>query len=388
MIKKICIVTGTRAEYGILKPLIEKISKDEELELQLLITGMHLSPEFGMTYKQIEADGYKIDEKVEMLVSSDEDTGIVKSMGLGMILYSESLKRLNSDCIIVLGDRYEIFSLVSAASVLKIPVFHLHGGETTEGAYDEFFRHCITKMSYLHFTSTEEYRKRVIQLGEDPDRVFNVGALSVENIKNLKLIPKEILEKKFNIKFTEKTFVTIFHPVTLEKNTVEKQIKELLDAILESDIDVIFIKGNSDSNGRILNQKLEEFCQKNKEKYKLFTSFTTEEYFSLLKYSQGLLGNSSSGIVELPTLKIGNLNIGDRQKGRSQCSSTLNCNPLKEEVKEKIEFMLSRKYKDSVLETKSIYGSGNTSYKILEIIKNIKKIDLKKKFYDINFKYL
>ncbi len=388
MIKKICIVTGTRAEYGILKPLIEKISKDEELELQLLVTGMHLSPEFGMTYKQIETDGYKIDEKVEMLVSSDEDTGIVKSMGLGMILYSESVKRLNSDCIIVLGDRYEIFSLVSAASVLKIPVFHLHGGETTEGAYDEFFRHCITKMSYLHFTSTEEYRKRVIQLGEDPDRVFNVGALSVENIKYLKLIPKEILEKKFNIKFTEKTFVTIFHPVTLEKNTVEKQIKELLDAILESDIDVIFIKGNSDSNGRILNQKLEEFCEKNKEKYKLFTSFTTEEYFSLLKHSQGLLGNSSSGIVELPTLKIGNLNIGDRQKGRSQCSSTLNCNPLKEEIKEKIEFMLSKEYKDSVLETKSIYGNGNTSYKILEIIKNIKKIDLKKKFYDINFKYL
>lgn len=387
MIKKICIVTGTRAEYGILKPLIEKISKDKKLELQLLVTGMHLSPEFGMTYKQIEADGYKIDEKVEMLISSDEDSGIVKSMGLGMILYSEALKRLNPDCIIVLGDRYEIFSLVSSASVLKIPVFHLHGGETTEGAYDEFFRHCISKMSYLHFTSTEEYRKRVIQLGEDPTRVFNVGALSVENIKNLKLIPREILEKKFNIKFTEKTFVIIFHPVTLEKNTAKDQVKELLDAILESDIDVIFIKGNSDSNGRILNQKLEEFCRNNKEKYKLFTSFTTEEYFSFLKYSQGLLGNSSSGIVELPTLKVGNLNIGDRQKGRTQCNSTLNCRPVKEEIKEKIKYMLTREYKERVRDTVSIYGDGDTSLKILDIIKNVKSIDLKKKFCDIDFKY-
>lgn len=385
MIKKICIVTGTRAEYGILKPLIEKISGDEELELQLLVTGMHLSPEFGTTYKQIEADGYKIDEKVEMLVSSDEDTGIVKSMGLGMILYSESLKRLNPDCIIILGDRYEIFSLVSAAGVLKIPVFHLHGGETTEGAYDEFFRHCITKMSYLHFTSTEEYRKRVIQLGEDPNRVFNVGALSVENIKNLNLIPREVLEEKFNIKFTEKTFVVIFHPVTLEKNTAENQIKELLNAILESDIDTIFIRGNSDSSGRILNQKLEEFCQRNKEKYKIFTSFTTEEYFNILKYSKGLIGNSSSGIVELPILKIGNLNIGDRQKGRIKCKSTLNCEPIKEEIKDKIYYMQTKEYEEIVKHIVSIYGDGNTSEKIVNIIKTIKKIDLKKKFYDINF---
>lgn len=384
MIKKVCVVTGTRAEYGILKPLINRIFQDESLELQLLVTGMHLSPEFGLTYKQIEADGYTINEKIEMLLSSDEDSGIVKSMGIGMILFSEALKRLSPDIVVVLGDRFEIFSLVTAASILKIPIAHLHGGETTEGAFDEFIRHCITKMSYLHFTSTEEYRKRVIQLGEEPTRVFNVGALSVENIKNLKLITKEKLEKDFNIIFTKKTFVVLFHPVTLEKNTVESQIEELFNAIVETNIDVIFIKGNADSNGRILNQKLEEFCRKNRKKYKLFTSFTTEEYFSILKYSQGLIGNSSSGIVEIPALKVGNLNIGDRQKGRTQCTSTLNCNPIQKEIVEKIKYMLTKEYKNRVEDTISIYGNGNTSEEILEIIKNIREINLKKKFYNIN----
>jgi len=387
MIKKICVVTGTRAEYGILKPLINKISLDEELELQLLVTGMHLSPEFGLTYKQVEKDGYIINEKVEMLLSSDEDSGIVKSMGMGMILFSETLKKITPDVIIVLGDRFEIFSLVTTASVLKIPVAHLHGGETTEGVYDEFFRHCITKMSYLHFTSTEEYKKRVIQLGEEPSKVFNVGALSVENIKNLELLSKEKIKEKFDIDFTDRTFIVLFHPVTLEKNTVEKQVEELLKAIVETNIDVIFIKGNADSNGRILNQKLEKFCQKAKNKYRLFTSFTTEEYFSILKYSQGLIGNSSSGIVELPILKVGNLNIGDRQKGRTQCSSTLNCNPVKEEIVEKIKYMLTQEYKKRVENTIPIYGDGNTSNKIIEIIKNNENIDLKKKFYDIEFKY-
>lgn len=387
MIKKICIITGTRAEYGILKPLIKKISEDKDLVLQLLVTGMHLSPEFGMTYKQIENDGFKIDEKVEILLSSDEDSGIVKSVGLGMILCSESLKRLNPDIIVVLGDRFEIFSVVSAASILKIPVFHIHGGETGEGTWDEFFRHSITKMSYLHFTSTEEYRKRVVQLGENPDRVFNVGALSVENIRGLNLISKEELRKKYNIDFNKENFVFIYHPVTLENKNIEKQIDEILEAILETNINVVFIRGNADSNGRILNKKLEEFCKKNEEKYKIFTSFTTEEYFSILKYSNGLIGNSSSGIIETPTLKVGTLNIGDRQKGRTQCNSTLNCKSVKEEIIEKIKYMQTEEYKKIVENTISIYGDGQTSEKIINIIKNVKEINLKKKFYNIDFTY-
>lgn len=383
MIKKICIVTGTRAEYGLLKPLIKRIKEENQLQLQLLVTGMHLSPEFGLTYKQIEEDGFKIDEKIEILLSSDKDSGICKSVGLGMILFSEALERLIPDLIVVLGDRFEIFSLVSCAGILKIPVCHLHGGETTEGAYDEFFRHCITKMSYLHFTSTEEYRKRVIQLGESPERVFNVGAIGLENIKNLKIISKNELEEKFDIKFTSKIFVIIFHPVTLEKNTAESQLNELLKAIEIENIDVIFIKGNADSGGRAINRKIEEFSKKNNDKYKVFSSLTVEEYFSILKYSKGLIGNSSSGIVELPYLKVGNLNIGDRQKGRIQSSSTLNCNPIKEEIIEKIKIMLTDEYKEKVQKMVSPYGDGEVSSKIIDIIKNIKNINLKKEFYDI-----
>lgn len=383
MIKKICIVTGTRAEYGLLKPLIKRIKEENQLQLQILVTGMHLSPEFGLTYKQIEEDGFKIDEKIEILLSSDKDSGICKSVGLGMILFSEALERLISDLIVVLGDRFEIFSLVSCAGILKIPVCHLHGGENTEGAYDEFFRHCITKMSYLHFTSTEEYRKRVIQLGESPERVFNVGAIGLENIKNLKIISKNELEEKLDIKFTSKIFVVIFHPVTLEKNTAESQLNELLKAIEIENIDVIFIKGNADSGGREINRKIEEFSKKNNDKYKIFSSLTVEEYFSILKYSKGLIGNSSSGIVELPYLKVGNLNIGDRQKGRIQSSSTLNCNPIKEEIIEKIKIMLTDEYKEKVQKTVSPYGDGEVSSKIVDIIKNIKNINLKKEFYDI-----
>ncbi|MFR3818374.1 MAG: UDP-N-acetylglucosamine 2-epimerase [Fusobacterium varium] len=383
MIKKICIVTGTRAEYGLLKPLIKRIKEEKQLQLQLLVTGMHLSPEFGLTYKQIEEDGFKIDEKIEILLSSDNDSGICKSVGLGMILFSEVLERLNPDLIAVLGDRFEIFSLVSCAGILKIPVCHLYGGEATEGAYDEFFRHCITKTSYLHFTSTEEYRKRVIQLGESPERVFNVGAIGLENIKNLKIISKNELEEKLDIKFTSKIFVVIFHPVTLEKNTAEFQLNELLKAIEIENIDVIFIKGNADSGGRVINRKIEEFSKKNNDKYKVFSSLTVEEYFSILKYSKGLIGNSSSGIVELPYLKVGNLNIGDRQKGRIQSSSTLNCNPIKEEIIEKIKIMLTDEYKEKVQKTISPYGDGEVSSKIIDIIKNIKNINLKKEFYDI-----
>ncbi|MGL5098983.1 MAG: UDP-N-acetylglucosamine 2-epimerase, partial [Fusobacteriaceae bacterium] len=253
MIRKICVVTGTRAEYGLLKPFLKKLKDDSEIELSLIITAMHLSPEFGNTYKTIENDGFENLEKVEMLLSSDSDIGIAKSMGLGMISYSETLSRISPDLLVVLGDRYEILSIVTVANVLKIPVAHLYGGEITEGAFDDAFRHCISKMSYFHFTSTEEYRKRVIQLGEHPSRVFNVGAIGVENIAELELISKEELKKDLGIEITDNLFVVLFHPVTLEKNSAEIQINELLNAVKETKIDAIFIKANSDSNGRVIN---------------------------------------------------------------------------------------------------------------------------------------
>lgn len=384
--KKICVVTGTRAEYGLLKSLMHKISKDKALKLQLLATGMHLSPEFGLTYKQIESDGYNIDEKIEILLSSDTSVGISKSMGLAMISFSEAYNRLNPDMVVVLGDRYEIFAAVSAANISKIPVAHLHGGETTEGAFDESLRHCITKMSYLHFTSTEEYRKRVIQLGENPKRVFNVGAIGVENIINMNLLAKEELEKQINFKFGKYTALITFHPVTLENSTSKQQFENLLNSIDKvRDLKVIFTKANSDTDGRIINKMIDEYVSKNENKSTAFVSMGQLRYLSAMKYSDIVLGNSSSGIIEAPSFNIPTVNIGDRQKGRLQADSIINCQPTQEEIFKSINKALSNSFKEKIKDIINPYGSGNTSESIIEEIKNIlnKEIDLKKKFYDI-----
>ena len=385
--KKICIITGTRAEYGLLSPLIKKIDEDKELKLQLVVTGMHLSPEFGLTYKQIEEDGYKIDEKVEMLLSSDTSVGISKSMGLAMISFSEVIERLKPDMVLVLGDRYEIFAICSVCSIFKVPIAHLHGGETTEGAFDECFRHSITKMSYLHFTSTNEYRNRVVQLGENPDRVFNVGAIGIENIKNMKLLSKEELEESINFKLDSRYVLVTFHPVTLENNTSEKQFKNLLD-VLDSikNLNVIFTKSNSDTDGRIINKMIDEFVSKDTKKYVAFTSMGSLRYLSAMKYCDVIIGNSSSGIVEAPSFKIPTINIGDRQKGRIQAKSVINCEPNKKDIKEALNKSLSKEFIEYIKDTINPYEQDNVSLKIIEEIKYFlynNKIDLKKKFYDL-----
>lgn len=385
--KKICIITGTRAEYGLLSPLIKKIDEDKELKLQLVVTGMHLSPEFGLTYKQIEEDGYKIDEKVEMLLSSDTSVGISKSMGLAMISFSEVIERLKPDMVLVLGDRYEIFAICSVCSIFKVPIAHLHGGETTEGAFDECFRHSITKMSYLHFTSTNEYRNRVIQLGEQPNRVFNVGAIGIENIKNIKLLSKEELEESINFKLDNRYVLVTFHPVTLENNTSEKQFKNLLD-VLDSikNLNVIFTKSNSDTDGRIINKMIDEFVSKDTKKYVAFTSMGSLRYLSAMKYCDVIIGNSSSGIVEAPSFKTPTINIGDRQKGRIQAKSVINCEPNKKDIKEALNKSLSKEFIEYIKDTINPYEQDNVSLKIIEEIKYFlynNKIDLKKKFYDL-----
>ncbi len=377
--KKVCVITGTRAEYGILRPLIEKVYKDERLKLQLLVTGMHLSPEFGMTYKFIEKDGYPITEKIEILMSSDTSIGISKSMGLTLISFAEAYDRHKPDMVVILGDRYETFAAMAAASVAKIPVAHIHGGEITEGAFDDAFRHSMTKMAYLHFTSTEEYRQRVIQLGEEPNRVFNVGAMGVENIKNLSLLVKENLMEKLNIPNIDKYFMIVFHPVTLEDNTAESQAEELLKALSTfKDYGFIFIKGNSDTQGRIINNKVEEFVKNTGNAY-IFTSLSIEDYLGLLKYSEVLIGNSSSGIIEAPSLNIPTVNIGDRQKGRVRAESVIDCEPLIENIEEVIKRVLNQKW-----DCENPYGNGDSSEKILLEIKKFfeKEISLKKKFYD------
>lgn len=389
MKKNICIITGTRAEYGLLCPLIKKINEDDQFNLQLVVTGMHLSPEFGLTYKQIEEDGYKIDEKVEILLSSDTSIGISKSMGLAMISFSEVFDRLKPDMVVVLGDRYEIFSAVSVASISRIPVCHLHGGETTEGAFDENLRHSITKMSYLHFTSTEEYRKRVIQLGESPDRVFNVGAIGIENIKKMNLLSKEKLERSINFKLDKKYAVVTFHPVTLENNTAKSQFKELLLALDKiKDLKVIFTKANSDTDGRIINNMIDEFVLTDKERFISFTSMGSLRYLSAIKYSDIVIGNSSSGIVEVPSFNKPTINIGDRQKGRIQAKSIINCKPVKNDIEKAIERALSDEFLENIKDVKNPYGDGNVSDKVIEKIKYFlenDKINLKKKFYDLEF---
>ena len=386
--KKVCIVTGTRAEYGLLKPLIEKINNDNELELQLIATGMHLSPEFGMTYKNIVDDGFKVNEKIEILLSSDSSVGIAKSMGLATISFGEAFERLKPDMIIVLGDRFEIFAVCSAAVVAKIPVAHLHGGETTEGAFDEAFRHSITKMSYLHFTSTDEYKKRVIQLGEDPKRVFNVGAIGVENILKMELMSKEELEKSIGFKLDKSFSLVTFHPVTLESSTSEEQIKELLDALDSiEDMKFIITKANSDSDGRIINKVIDEYCANNKEKSISFISMGYKRYLSAMKYCEMVIGNSSSGIIEAPSFKKATINIGDRQKGRAQAASVINCNPIKNEIINSINFVRSDEFQKSLGYVNNPYENGETSEKIMLQVKKVlnNPIDIKKAFYNIEF---
>ncbi len=384
MKRKICVVTGTRAEYGLLYWLMKELETDNELELQIIATGMHLSPEFGLTYKEIERE-FKINKKIEMLLSSDTAIGISKSMGLAQISFAESYEELKPDIVVVLGDRYEIFSATSAAMIARIPIAHLHGGETTEGAFDESIRHSITKMAHLHFTATEKYKNRVIQLGEHPNRVFNVGGMGIENIKRLELLTKDEFEKSIDFKLNKKNILVTFHPVTLENSTAKEQFQELLDAIDElEDTNIIFTKANSDTDGRIINQMIDEYVAKNAYKSVGFTSLGQLRYLSALQFVDAMVGNSSSGLAEAPSFKIGTINIGDRQKGRIKANSVIDCLPNKESIKKAFEVLSLKSFKESLKITVNPYGEGCASKKIIEEIKKVDFADiLKKSFYDL-----
>jgi len=382
--KKTCVVTGTRAEYGLLYWLMKEIELDKELELQLIVTGMHLSPEFGLTYKTIEKE-FKIDKKIEMLLSSDTSVGISKSMGLAQISFAEAYEDLKPDLLVLLGDRYEIFSAASAAMIANIPIAHLHGGETTQGAFDEAIRHSITKMSHLHFTAANEYRNRVIQLGENPSRVFNVGGLGIENIKRLKLLSKEEFEKSIDFKLNKKNIIVTFHPVTLEKSTAKEQFQELVDAIDElEDTNIIFTKANSDTDGRVINSMIDEYVSKNHDKSVGFTSLGQLRYLSALQYVDAMVGNSSSGLIEAPSFKIGTINIGDRQKGRIRADSVIDCCENKESILKAVKRLYSSEFQELLNTVKNPFGNGCSS---MNIIKELKKINLenilKKSFYDL-----
>ena len=381
--RKVCVITGTRAEYGLLYWLLKEIQNDKELELQLIVTGMHLSPEFGLTYKEIEKE-FKINKKIEMLLSSDTSVGISKSMGLAQISFAEAYDELKPDILIVLGDRYEIFSCVSAAMIAQIPIAHLHGGETTEGAFDESIRHSITKMSHLHFTAADEYKNRVIQLGENPSRVFNVGGLGIENIKRLKLLTKEEFEKSIDFKLNKKNILVTFHPVTLESSTAQEQFQELLNAVDElKDTNIIFTKANSDTDGRVINQMIDEYVVKNAHKSIGFTSLGQLRYLSALQYVDAMVGNSSSGLTEAPSFRIATINIGDRQKGRIKADSIIDCEPRKASITKVFEDIYTKNFQNALKIVNNTYGDGCASKKVIE---EIKKVDLdnilKKPFYD------
>jgi len=382
--KKICVVTGTRAEYGLFYWLMKEIEEDNGLELQLIVTGMHLSPEFGLTYKEIEKE-FKIDKKIEMLLSSDSAIGISKSMGLAQISFAEVYDELKPDLLVVLGDRYEIFSAVSSAMIANIPIAHLHGGETTEGAFDESIRHSITKMSHLHFTATDEYRNRVIQLGEHPTRVFNVGGLGIDNIKKLKLLNRDEFEKSIDFKLNKKNILITFHPVTLENTTAKEQFQILLDVVDElENTNIIFTKTNSDTDGRIINTMIDEYVNKNANKACGFTSLGQLRYLSALQYVDGMIGNSSSGLLEAPSFKIGTINIGDRQKGRIMSDSVICCTPNIESIRDAFKKLYSNEFQKKLLKTDNLYGDGGASKKIKDILRGIDlKNILKKSFYNL-----
>ena len=383
--RKICVVTSSRADYGLLKSVISCLDSDPKFNLQLIATGMHLLPKFGNTYKEIETDGFKIDYKIKMLLNSDTAEAIIKSMGKGSINFADVLVKIKPDLIIVLGDRFEILTVASSALIASIPIAHLHGGESTEGLIDEAIRHSITKMSHLHFVATENYRKKVIQLGEQPNRVFNVGGLGVDRIKNTKLLNKKEIEKILNFKFANKNLLVTFHPVTLEKNNEESHFKQLLLALkLLKDTNIIFTLPNADKNGQIIIKLIKNFVRKNSNA-KSFSSLGQLNYLSCIQFIDGVIGNSSSGLLEVPTFKKGTINIGERQKGRTQASSIINCKPERRSIELAIKKLYSKKFKLQLRKTINPYGNGGATKKIIKAIKNF-NFDgiLKKEFYNLD----
>jgi len=381
--KRICVVTGSRAECGLLSGLMKRIQESTRLELQIIATGMHLSPEYGLTVRDIEADGFTVDRKVDMLLSSSTAIGVTKSMGLGMVGFADALAELQPDLVLLLGDRYEIFAAASAAMIAQIPIAHLHGGERTEGAFDEAIRHSITKMSHLHFVAAEEYRRRVIQLGEEPERVFCVGGLGIDNIKRLKLLSRTELETALDFKLGPRNLLVTFHPVTLSHNTNTRHMDELLGALSElEDTHIVFTMPNSDPEGRLLFAQIEEFCERRTHAI-VYTSLDQLRYLSCIEHFDGVIGNSSSGLLEVPSFKKGTINIGDRQRGRLRAESVIDCEPDRASIRSSLEQLYSKEFEAQLINVENPYGNGGASEAIVKVLEQCSLDDLlKKSFYD------
>jgi UDP-hydrolysing UDP-N-acetyl-D-glucosamine 2-epimerase len=385
MKRKICVVTGSRAEYGLLYCLLQEIQKDPGLALQIIVTGMHLSPEFGLTFRAIEADGFVIQEKVEMLVSGDTPVAIAKSMGLGVIGFADALARLRPDIMVVLGDRYEIFAACTAALPARIPIAHLHGGEATEGAIDEAIRHAITKMAHLHFTATETYKNRVVQMGEQPARVFCFGAPGLDAIRRFRLRERKAFERSIGFALGTRNILITFHPVTLEAHSSGPQCRELLKALARlTDTKLIFTKPNADTEGRIIISMINDFVMKNSDRAIAVDSLGQRNYLSALKHVDMVVGNSSSGLTEVPSFKIPTVDIGNRQKGRIRARTVIHCDAIEKDILDAIHTGFSKTFRASIKGAVNPYGGGGASLRIKDTLKRIELGEnlIKKEFYN------
>ncbi len=385
MFRRICVFSGGRAEYGLLKPLLDELKDCSDVELKILVSGTHLSREFGLTYKEIERDGFICDEKVEMILSSDTSISVCKSMGLGMIGFSEALTRIKPDLLVILGDRFESMAVATTAVICRIPIAHIQGGEKTLGAFDEYIRHSITKMSFLHFVTTNEYFDRVVQLGEHPDRVFNFGAINVDAMKKVRILTKVKLEKAIGFSLGERSLLVTYHPVTLENGTAEESFMQILEAIRSFDnLRVVFTKTNADTEGRVINKLIDQYVDDNQNNAISFTSMGQLHYINALRYVSAVAGNSSSGIIETPTFKVPTVNIGDREKGRVIADNVINCDQNVKSIREALTTVLSIQFKKSLHKMSNPYEQGSTAKKISCILQDHKiPKTTKKEFYDV-----
>lgn len=382
--KKICVVTGSRAEYGLLKPLLDEIKKDKQLKLQLAVTGMHLSADFGSTYRAIERDGFKINEKVDIDLRFDTPEGVARSTGLGIEKFSKVFARIKPDIVVLLGDRFEIFAAAAAAHLSRVAIAHIHGGEVTEGALDDAFRHSITKMSLLHFTAADVYRRRVIQMGESPSRVFNVGAIGLDNLKLIKLLSRKDLEKDLKFKFAKRNLLVTFHPVTLSEGSSATEFKALLDALDSlKETHIIFTKANADTGGRAINAMIDTYVKRHRGRAVAAVSLGQQKYLSMMKCVDAVVGNSSSGIIEAPSFKIGTVNIGDRQKGRVMAGSIIHCEPALGSIRKALQKLYSKKFQTNLKRTRNPHGQGGAARKIKRVLRAYKSGTTKKTFFDI-----
>ena len=382
--QRVCIVTGTRAEYGLLKWVMQELKEDPEVDLQIVATGTHLAPSFGETRSEIEGDGFRVDETVEMLLDSDTSVGTAKSVGLGTIGMAEALQRLAPDVVLLLGDRFEVLAAAQAALVAKVPVAHVHGGETTEGAVDESIRHAVTKMASVHFVAAAPFRRRVVQLGEHPSRVFNVGAPGLDALRRVDLMDRPTLEASLGAELRPPTFLITYHPATLQDTPPEESVQELLRALSRfPEAQLLFTKSNADSGGRAINRRIEQYAEREGERARVYESLGQRRYLSALRYVDLVVGNSSSGLIEAPAVPVPTVNVGTRQQGRPRAGSVLDCPERAPAIAAAIRTALSEEFQGRLPDVTSPYGDGNAAPRICRHLKTLEISGPAKTFYDL-----